>query len=72
MLSSGIWRLIDLVGNDISEEHIASIFRVEKSAREEPARAGGAISQKTAFFKINTGFLNMTNGYISKVRHYEL
>jgi hypothetical protein len=39
MPSSGIWRRVDLV-SDVSEELIASNFRVEKSASEEPARAG--------------------------------
>jgi hypothetical protein len=32
MPSSGIWRRVDLVWTDVSEEQIASIFRVEKSA----------------------------------------
>jgi hypothetical protein len=30
--SSGMWRRVDLVWTDVSEERIASIFRVEKSA----------------------------------------
>jgi hypothetical protein len=30
--SSGMWRRVDIVWTDISEERIASIFRVEKSA----------------------------------------
>jgi hypothetical protein len=38
---SGMWRRVVLVRTDISEERIASIFRVEKSASEEPAWAGG-------------------------------
>jgi hypothetical protein len=37
--SCGMWRRVDLVWTDISEERIASIFRVEKSASEEPAWA---------------------------------
>jgi hypothetical protein len=41
MPSSGVWRRVDLVWTDVSEKHIASIFRVEKSASEEPAWAGG-------------------------------
>jgi hypothetical protein len=41
MPSSGIWRRIDLVWTDFSEERIASIFRAEKSANEEPVWAGG-------------------------------
>jgi hypothetical protein len=36
-----MWRLIDIVLTDVSEKHIASVFRVEekrrKSASEEPA-----------------------------------
>jgi hypothetical protein len=35
-----MWRRLDLVWTDVSEEPIASIFRVEKSASEEPAEAG--------------------------------
>jgi hypothetical protein len=29
-----MWHLVDLVRTDVSEERVASIFRVEKSARE--------------------------------------
>jgi hypothetical protein len=36
-----MWRRVDLVWTDVSEERIASIFRVEKSASQEPAWAGG-------------------------------
>jgi hypothetical protein len=42
MPSSGMWRCVDLVLSDVSEEHIASIFRVEKSASEEAAWTGGS------------------------------
>jgi hypothetical protein len=41
MPSSGIWRCVDLVWTEVSEECVASIFRVEKSASEEPAWADG-------------------------------
>jgi hypothetical protein len=34
-----MWRRVDLVGTDVSEEFIVSIHRVEKSASEEPAWA---------------------------------
>jgi hypothetical protein len=37
-----MWRSVDLVWTDVSEEPIASIFTVEKSAREEPVWAGGS------------------------------
>jgi hypothetical protein len=43
MPSSGMLRCLDLLWTDVSEKHIASIFRVEKSACEEPAWAGGCI-----------------------------
>jgi hypothetical protein len=32
-----MWRCVDLVLADISEEFIASIFKVDNSASEEPA-----------------------------------
>jgi hypothetical protein len=35
-----MWRRVDLVWTDVSEEGIASIFRVEKSESEEKAWAG--------------------------------
>jgi hypothetical protein len=34
-----MWRRVDLVWTDVSEERITSIFKVEKSASEEPAWA---------------------------------
>jgi hypothetical protein len=37
-----MWRRVDLAWTDVSEERIASMFRVEKSTREEPAWAGGS------------------------------
>jgi hypothetical protein len=45
MPSSGMWRRVDLVWTDVSEERIASIFRVEKLTSEEPAWAGGCKPQ---------------------------
>jgi hypothetical protein len=41
MPSSWMRRRVDLVRTDVSEERIASTFRVEKSMSEEPAWAGG-------------------------------
>jgi hypothetical protein len=35
-----MWSRMDPVWIDVSGKRIASIFRVEKSASEEPARAG--------------------------------
>jgi hypothetical protein len=37
-----MWHRADLVWTDVSEEHIASIFTVYKSASEEPAWASGS------------------------------
>jgi hypothetical protein len=44
MPSSGMWRHVDLVWTDFSEERIASIFRVEKCVSEERAWVGGCIN----------------------------
>jgi hypothetical protein len=41
-----MWDCIDLVWTDVSEERIASIFRVEKSESEAPAWAGGCSLQR--------------------------
>jgi hypothetical protein len=38
-----MWRRVDLVWTDVSEERIASIFRVENSANKEPAWADSRI-----------------------------
>jgi hypothetical protein len=45
MPSSGMWRRVDLVLTDVSEERITSISRIEKSASEEPAWEGGCRQQ---------------------------
>jgi hypothetical protein len=45
MWPSGMLSCVDLVLTDVSEERIASIFRVEKFASEEPVRAGGCSLQ---------------------------
>jgi hypothetical protein len=36
-----MWRRVDLVWTDVSEEHIASIFKEETSESKEQAWAGG-------------------------------
>jgi hypothetical protein len=36
--SSGMWRRIDIVLTDVSEEHIASIFRVEENPQAKIQR----------------------------------
>jgi hypothetical protein len=41
MSSSRMWRCVYLASTDVSEERIAYIFRVEKSASGEPEWAGG-------------------------------
>jgi hypothetical protein len=45
-----MWRSVDVVWTDVSEERIASIFRVEKFASEEPACAGGCCLQRRSPF----------------------
>jgi hypothetical protein len=40
MLSSGMWRCVVVALTDVSDERIASIFRVEKSGSGGPASAG--------------------------------
>jgi hypothetical protein len=42
-----MWRCVDLALTDVSEEHLASIFRVEKSASGEPAWADGCRLRKS-------------------------
>jgi hypothetical protein len=43
-----MWRRVNLVWSDVSEECIASIFRVEKFVSEEPACESGRILQFAA------------------------
>jgi hypothetical protein len=50
-----MWRHVDLVRTDVSEEHIAPIFRVEKSRSEEPAWAGGYPEDGGDMFFRNVG-----------------
>jgi hypothetical protein len=61
MASSGMWRCVDPGLTDVSEEHIASIFRVEKSASGEPASAGGCRlspqSEKTSYIRTDPTLL---------------
>jgi hypothetical protein len=51
-----MWRRVDLVWTDVSEEHIVSIFRVEKFSSNTLLRnvssqdPHGATSQKTALY----------------------
>jgi hypothetical protein len=40
-----MWRYVDLVWTDVSQERIASIFSAEKSTSEEPEWAGGCSLQ---------------------------
>jgi hypothetical protein len=41
---------VDLLRTDVSEERVASIFRVEKSASEEPAWAGGTVEEEMIYY----------------------
>jgi hypothetical protein len=53
-----MWRRVYLVWTDISEELITSIFRVDKSASEEPAWAAATCSQ----WFLARGFFYPENG----------
>jgi hypothetical protein len=56
-----MWRRVDLLWTAVSEEYIASIFRVEKSASEEPALAQ-CMTQK--WTELNVTFLRQDDeGY---------
>jgi hypothetical protein len=60
MPSSGMWRRVDLVWTDVSEERIVSIFRVEISANQEPAWAGGCRLQSTLLMQSLSGPIENT------------
>jgi hypothetical protein len=63
-----MWRRVDFVWTDVSEERFASIFRVEKSASEEPAWADTDKASRTSdgIFAHNLE----TNGFLLSVRIY--
>jgi hypothetical protein len=67
MPSSGMWRRVDLVWTDILEKRIASIFRVEKSASEEPAWAGGCSLEASS--KAFVAIYKATRRHILEVYH---
>jgi hypothetical protein len=51
-------RRVDLVWTEVSEERIASIFRVEKSVSEESAWAGNCrLIQKKSQWRTNLGMV---------------
>jgi hypothetical protein len=54
-----MWRRVLLVWTNVSEEHIASIFRVEKSANEEEAWAGGC-RQEQIWHRLMIRYDNIT------------
>jgi hypothetical protein len=59
-----MWYHVDVVWTDVSEERIASIFRVEKSASEEPAWAGGSTLKMQAIRSSETSV------YTRSTRHH--
>jgi hypothetical protein len=61
MPSSGMWRRVDLVWTDVSEERI-SIFMGEKSASEEPAWAGGCRQSHRSHRFLVRGFFYPEDG----------
>jgi hypothetical protein len=60
MSSSGMWRCVGLVLTDVSEERIASIFRVEKSASEDPVWPGGCRLEAILSSKTSVNFIQTT------------
>jgi hypothetical protein len=40
-----MWRFVDLALTNVSEEHITSSFRIEKSAIEELRRSGKQVAE---------------------------
>jgi hypothetical protein len=58
MASCGMWHCVDLALTDVSEEHIASIFRVEISASGEPALSGGCSLQTRSMGSLSTVICN--------------
>jgi hypothetical protein len=64
LLCSGMWHRVD---TDVSEERIASIFRVEKFASEEPAWAGGSLlSQESRFPTFRTFVREVHGSYLGR------
>jgi hypothetical protein len=61
MPSSGMWRRVDIVWTNVSEERIVSIFRVEKSASEVPTWAGGCrLSHEGIWGRTYSHILNLS------------
>jgi hypothetical protein len=62
-----MWRRVDLVWTDVLEERIASIFRVQKFASEEPAWAGGSVRNRRENLKsyliLKFSILGIVNGW---------
>jgi hypothetical protein len=80
MQSSGMWNCVDILLTDVSEESIASIFRIYEIRKKyiPPKRRltkylHGATSQKTAFFTViavktsNLKFFYLTEIFISNL-----
>jgi hypothetical protein len=45
-----MWRRVDIVQTDVSEESIASIFKVEEKILQPPAHAGSSLADFSFFF----------------------
>jgi hypothetical protein len=67
-----MWRRVDLVWIDVSEEGIASIFRVEKSASEEPAWRDGYPEDGGDTFLRNVGSHKIYTEPHPRTRHSSL
>jgi hypothetical protein len=61
---SGMWRHVDLMWANVSNERIASIFRVEKSAREKPAWAGDCV-------RVVKDIKNTDVTHVTRIAHFD-
>jgi hypothetical protein len=72
MPCTGMWRRVDLLWTDVSEECIASIFRVEKSASKEPAWACGCRQSAVASNSVLLLSLRDKNSVLNYVAYTRL
>jgi hypothetical protein len=64
-----MWRRVDLVWTYVSEERVASIFKVEKSASKEPAWTGGYPEDGGDTFLRNVGSRKIYTAPHSRRQH---
>jgi hypothetical protein len=73
MPSSGIWRRVDLVRTDVSEERVATIFRVGKIREREKCYTFAnrtTVLNSTYTFVLNVGFYKTHTASHPRIRHF--